>query len=213
MIRFIRADQLNAFPKLKDSMYRDRADQFKTRLGWDVSVSNDGFERDEYDEHNPLYVICEGADGGHLGSMRFLPTAGPNMIADHFGHLLGGREIKDDRIWECTRFCLGRHAGPMVAGRLMSAGGEILRGFDLDGFAGVFDQRMVRIYNRIGSGPEILGSEGTGRNKISVGIWRFTDAARSRVARRSGVSSEIVAHWFKCRFGEAVKNPFLIPAE
>ena len=79
MIRFIRADQLNAFPKLKDSMYRDRADQFKTRLGWDVSVSNDGFERDEYDELNPLYVICEGADGGHLGSMRFLPTVGPNM--------------------------------------------------------------------------------------------------------------------------------------
>ena len=213
MIRYIRANQLAAFPKLRDSMFQDRADQFKTRLGWDVSVSAGGFEKDDYDDLNPLYVICEGGDGKHLGSMRFLPTSGPNMIADHFGHLLGGREIKDDRIWECTRFCLGRHAGSMVAGRLMSAGGEILRGFDLDGFAGVFDQRMVRIYNRIGSGPEIWGSEGIGRDKISVGVWRFTDAARSRVARRSGVSPEVVSHWFKCCFGEAAANPFLSPAE
>ena len=54
MIRYLYADQLNTHPKLRDSMFRDRADQFKTRLGWEVSVDEDGFERDQYDDLNPL---------------------------------------------------------------------------------------------------------------------------------------------------------------
>lgn len=213
MIRFIRADDLNLYPQLRDSMFRDRADQFKTRLGWAVSVDGAGFEMDDYDQLNPLYVICQGADGGHLGSMRFLPMTGPTMIEDHFSHLLNGQQIASPRIWECTRFCLGRKAGSHVAGRLMSAGGEILNGFGLDAFAGVFDERMIRIYKRIGAAPEILGSDGVGRDKISLGLWRFTPAARSRVARRSGLSEQIIRHWFQSCFGRHSVNPFTRAAQ
>lgn len=213
MIRFLTAQQLNEFPALRDGMFRDRADQFVTRLGWDVSVDENGFERDEYDAMNPLYVICEDLLGQHAGSMRFLPTYGNNMIADHFNELLGDRQIKDSGIWECTRFCLAPNAGPLVAGRLMSAGGEMLRGFGLQGFAGVFDARMVRIYQRIGSEPEILGATGDGSDRISVGIWRFTDAARARVARRAGWAESTVSYWFKRQFGDVPKNPFQPLAE
>ena len=213
MIRFIRADDLHLYPQLRDSMFRDRADQFKTRLGWAVSVDGAGYEMDSYDQLNPLYVICQGADGGHLGSMRFLPMTGPTMIEEHFSHLLNGQQIASPRIWECTRFCLGRNAGPHVAGRLMSAGGEILHGFGLDAFAGVFDERMIRIYKRIGAAPDILGSDGQGRDKISLGLWRFTPAARSRVARRSGLSEQIIRHWFQSCFGQHSVNPFIQTAQ
>lgn len=209
MIRFLTSEQLEAFPHLRDGMFRNRADQFHTRLGWDVSVDADGFERDEYDAMNPLYVICEDELGRHAGSMRFLPTDGATMIEDHFSDLLDGRQIKDRRVWECTRFCLASGAGSLIAGRLMSAGGEILRGFGLDGFAGVFDERMVRIYQRIGSKPEILGHAGEDKDRISIGIWRFSDAARARVARRAGWVEGTVSHWFKRQFGEAPVNPFL----
>jgi len=202
------AEDLPKFPRLQDSMFKDRADQFWRRLDWDVSVDGNGWEKDQYDDLNPLYVICEGAQGEHLGSMRFLPTTGRTMIREHFSELLGGRDIRDPQIWECTRFCLGPDAGPLVAGKLMSAGGEILRGFGLTGFAGVFDERMVRIYRRIGSGPEILGQTGQGRDRISVGIWRFSGDARQRVARRSGMSVNLAEHWFKCRFNLPAVNPF-----
>jgi len=57
MLRYLYADQLDEFPQLRDTMFRDRADQFKTRLNWDVSVDENGFERDEFDDLNPLYVI------------------------------------------------------------------------------------------------------------------------------------------------------------
>ena len=46
-------------------MFRDRASQFKTRLKWQVDVDENGFERDEYDALNPLYLILENNLGRH----------------------------------------------------------------------------------------------------------------------------------------------------
>lgn len=201
MLRYLYADQLNLYPKLARSMFRDRADQFKTRLGWEVTVDQDGFERDEYDDMNPLYVIWEQADGTHGGSMRFLPTTGRTMVNDHFGHLTTG-PIKASNIWECTRFCLSRGAGGHVAAALMLGGGEIMRGFSVDHFVGVFDARMVRIYKRVGSSPEVLGTDGEGRDAISVGLWSFDLDDQSQVAERAGLPPALSAHWFRRAFGE-----------
>lgn len=49
-------------------MFRDRAAQFKTRLKWQVDVDENGFERDEYDALNPIYVVLENNLGRHEGS-------------------------------------------------------------------------------------------------------------------------------------------------
>jgi len=201
MLRYLYGTDLEKLPKLRDEMFRDRADQFKTRLNWAVDVDQDGFERDQYDALNPLYVIWQTPQGGHGGSMRLLPTTGLTMVNDHFSHLTGGGPITSPLIWECTRFCLARDAGPNVAGALMLAGGEIMRNFGIKHYVGVFDARMVRIYRMIGSSPEIVGSEGTGRDQISVGLWEFTDESRVKVARRAGLSTEISELWFRRSFG------------
>lgn len=201
MLRYIYGDELHKFPKLEQAMFQDRADQFRTRLGWEVSVDEQGQERDEYDDLNPLYVIWENPDGGHGGSMRFLPTTGRVMVNDHFSHLLGGGVIASPLIWECTRYCLSRDASPRVAAALMLAGGEIMTGFGVRHFVGVFDARMVRIYRMIGSSPEVLGSEGEGRDKISVGLWEFTDEAKAKIAARADLSEDISRQWFERAFG------------
>ena len=36
MIRYLSGDQLATYPRLARTMFEDRADQFKTRLGWDA---------------------------------------------------------------------------------------------------------------------------------------------------------------------------------
>lgn len=203
MLRYIYARGLGDYPKLRDGMFRDRADQFKTRLEWDVTVDDQGFERDEYDVLDPLYVLWQNRDGSHGGSMRLLPTTGPTMVEDHFSHLLQGRRIADRTIWECTRFCLSRRAEPRVAAALMLAGGEVMRHFGVTHYLGVFDARMERIYRAIGSEPEILGSEGQGRDRISLGLWSFTETARERVARRAGLSPELSQLWFRRSLGAA----------
>lgn len=204
MLRYLYADQLQEFPKLRETMHRDRAVQFRDRLKWDVTVDANGWERDEYDAMNPLYVIWELPDGTHGGSMRFLPTTERTMINDHFSDLLDGNLITSPLIWECTRFCLNPGAPSRVAGALMLAGGELMRAFSLTHLLGVFDARMVRIYNMIGAAPEVLGSSGEGRDKISVGLWAFRDEDRDKVLRRAGVTSEMSEYWFEAAFGFAI---------
>ncbi|SHH92263.1 acyl-homoserine-lactone synthase [Marivita hallyeonensis] len=207
MIRYLYADQLTKFPRLARTMFEDRADQFKTRLGWEVEVDAAGQERDIYDTLNPLYVIWERADGTHGGSMRFLPTTGRTMVNEHFLDSTGGVAFQSPFIWECTRFCLSRNTEPGTAAALMLAGGEIMEGFGIKHFVGVFDARMVRIYNRIGAAPEVLGTTGFGRQAISVGLWEFSEAAQRRVARVAGVSLEASRRWFEASFGDAQRLP------
>ncbi|SIS83305.1 acyl homoserine lactone synthase [Roseivivax lentus] len=201
MIRYLYASELARHPGLARTMFRDRADQFRTRLGWEVELDASGEERDAYDAMNPLYVIWERADGSHGGSMRLMPTTGDTMINDHFGHLTGGVRIESALIWECTRFCLARDTDPGAAAALMLAGGEVMQGFGVEHFVGVFDARMVRIYNRIGAAPEVLGSEGEGRARISVGLWSFSPEARARVAASAGIDPVQSRAWFEAAFG------------
>ncbi|WP_439153948.1 acyl-homoserine-lactone synthase [Yoonia sp.] len=206
MLRYIYASDLSQYPALRASMHRDRATQFADRLKWAVTVDESGWERDEYDAMNPLYVIWVNPDGTHGGSMRFLPTTERTMVNDHFANLLNGVDIRSPFIWECTRFCLGRQSTPRVAAAMMLAGGELMRAFSLTHLLGVFDPRMVRIYSMIGASPEVLGSMGEGRDKISVGLWPFRPEDRVKVLRRAGLSSEISEHWFARSFGRTVQQ-------
>ncbi|MFD1341627.1 acyl-homoserine-lactone synthase [Litorisediminicola beolgyonensis] len=206
MIRYVYAADLDRFPRLRDTMFRDRADQFHTRLGWEVAVDGNGEERDEYDALNPLYVIWERPDGSHGGSMRLLPTTGRTMVNDHFGDLTGGVLIESPLIWECTRFCLARETCAGTAAALMLAGGEVMQGFGVKHYVGVFDARMVRIYSRIGASPDVLGSTGEGRARISVGLWEFSAEARARVAASAGLSPAVSRSWFEAAFGRTAER-------
>lgn len=209
MIRFIYAQDLDAFPTLRDSMFRDRATQFKTRLKWEVQVNATGFEIDQYDTLNPIYAIWEMPDGTHGGSMRFLPTVGQTMVNDHFTDILDGVRIESPLIWECTRFCLSpRHndAASEVASALMIAGCEVGLQFGLSDWVGVFDPRMIRIYRRIGWEPTLLGEKGTGRDRIGVGLWQNSPAARDMMCHRAGYSIDTPAAWFAASFDHAIAH-------
>ncbi len=201
MLRYLYRDQLDTYPALRDAMLRDRADQFRTRLGWDVKVDDLGREHDAYDALNPLYVIWQRPDGLHGGSMRFLPTTGPTMIADHFADLTDVGAITSPLIWECTRFCLNRDAAGNIAAALMLGGGELMRAFGLRHFVGVFDSRMVRIYRMIGASPDVLCSTGQGRNAISVGLWHYSAHVHDQLLRQAGLSATLSSNWFSRAFG------------
>ncbi len=204
MIRFIYADDLGKYPVLADGMFRDRAEQFGNRLGWNVTINSGGWEIDEYDQINPLYVIWQEVNGRHGGSMRTLPTVGRTMINDHFRDLTDGVAIVSPFIWECTRFCLSPNASECVAAGLLMAGCEMGLQFGLEQAIGVFDARMPRIYGRIGWKPDVIGVRGEGQDAISVGLWNITEEARAEISRRSGVSLDAIAEWFDASFGATV---------
>ena len=201
MLRYVYADQLKEFPRLAETMFRDRAEQFHARLGWEVKVNDAGAERDAYDDLNPMYIIWEKPDGTHGGSLRLLPTTGDTMLSDHFLNLTEGVRIQSPLIWECTRFCIAPESEARVSAALMLGVLEIGLGSYLSHVAGVFDARMIRIYRRIGWGPTILGTSGTGRDAISVGLWPCEEEYRARLLSKAGVSSEISQHWYERAFG------------
>jgi acyl homoserine lactone synthase len=194
MLRYLRASELAAHPRLASTMFRDRATQFRHRLGWDVAVSPEGEERDAYDALNPLYVIWQDAAGRHGGSMRFLPTTGRTMLREHFADLPGAG-IACPRIWECTRFCLADGAGPQVSAALMLGGAELGLALGLTHALGVFDARMLRIYSRLGWPPQVLGGRGIGADAVRLGRWAFSESVRDALAARAGIAPELSACW------------------
>ena len=70
MLRFLTAEELGHYPLLRDTMFADRATQFRERLGWAVSVDRNGWERDEYDALNPTYVIPGHGHPTNLAQVR-----------------------------------------------------------------------------------------------------------------------------------------------
>lgn len=158
-------------------MYADRRRQFRDRLGWPVDIDSNGYERDEYDVENPLYVIISAADGTHAGSLRLLPTTGHTMLADHFSETLGGQKIEDPFVWECTRFCLSPKQKPKVALTLLAVTARLASSVGLESLVAIFDARMLRLYKKVGIEPEVIGSQAYSFGVAQAGLWSF-DAAK-----------------------------------
>ncbi len=212
MLHYLYADQLDRFPRLRDGMFRDRARQFHDRLGWQVCVDDQGFERDEYDAMNPLYVIWSAPDGTHQGSMRFLPTTGRTMVNDHFLHLTGGVRIESPLIWECTRFCLAPGAARQVSAGLTLGAGELMNAFQINHFVGVFDMTMRRIYRLMGVEPVVIGSQGDARRGIAVGLWSMDAEAFAPVLARLGISRATSRRWIAKSLGKTEGYGARLPA-
>ena len=72
--------------------------------------------------------------------------------------------------------------------------------FCLSHFVGVFDPRMERIYRRMGVEPDVVGSAGAGKGRISVGLWEMKPAAWDGVLAQVGVSRAASRDWLAASF-------------
>ena len=98
MIRIFNRNSRKQYPQDIDAMFRLRKRVFHDLLKWDVSVRGD-WEIDHYDDANPLYVLSYSDQTGRLrGSLRLLPTLGPNMLDDTFPILLGDNPEVRERL-------------------------------------------------------------------------------------------------------------------
>lgn len=205
MIRYLYASELDQHPALAAEMFRDRAAQFRDRMGWDVTVDDLGWETDAYDSMDPIYVLVENEAGGHAASMRFLPTTGSTMVSDVFPHLVEGAPIRSPFVWECTRFCLSPKAGAGMARRLLLGAVELGLAMGVTHSVGVFDTPMTRIYRRLGWSPEVLGSH----DGISAGVWELSTETHDHLCRTSGIDAVTSRQWLETCFGDTLINQTL----
>jgi acyl homoserine lactone synthase len=87
------------------NMYRLRANIFKGRMGWNVSIMS-GMEIDGYDALDPSYMVISESNKVR-GCCRLLPTEGPYMLRDTFPELLHGQPAPECKtVWELSRFAI-----------------------------------------------------------------------------------------------------------
>jgi acyl homoserine lactone synthase len=167
VLKVIEGKRSSLFPKEMDAMFRNRALVFSGRLGWDVIVE-DGYERDVFDDANPLYLISVDPDSNeYWGSLRLLPTTGPNMLRDVFPFLLGeGEIIESGTIWESSRICCvaadgqperSKNGVNLALGELLAGIGEVAIIAGLTQIVSVFDARVFRVLRAAGCNPQIIG--------------------------------------------------------
>ncbi len=185
-------------------MFRCRARTFSERLGWDVVVKN-GYERDRFDDENPLYLVSvDPCSGEYWGSLRLLPTTGPNMLRDVFPFLLDdGDVIESATIWESSRICAVSTEGqPKCArGGLNYVLAELLVGIaDVAMLAGltqivsVFDARIFRVLKSASCKPQIIGTpRRIGETMSYAGIFDAGEAFQRTLRSGLGIDGSVLA--------------------
>lgn len=167
MLKLIEGSYATLFPRETEAMFRNRAEIFGRRLGWEVEVK-DGYERDRFDDLNPLYLVSvDPATGAYWGSLRLLPTTGPNMLRDVFPQLLEeGEAVESATIWESSRICAvaapeqperTKNGAGYVLSELIAGIGEVALLAGLTQIVSVFDSRILRVLKAVGCEPEIIG--------------------------------------------------------
>ncbi len=167
MLKLIEGSYASFFPREIDAMFRNRAETFSQRFGWDVVVKN-GYERDRFDDLNPLYLVSVDPDTEqYWGSLRLLPTTGPNMLRDVFPQLLEeGEVVESATIWESSRICAvaargrperSKNSVNYVLSELIAGIGEVALLAGLTQIASVFDARIYRVLKTAGCKPLIIG--------------------------------------------------------
>src|SRR5574337_1566400 len=167
MLKVIESSKAALYPQEMDAMFRNRALIFSERLGWDVVVK-EGYERDPFDDCNPVYLVSvDPITSEYWGSLRLLPTTGPNMLRDVFPYLLDeGEVIESATIWESSRICAvsvegqphrSRNGVNFVLSELIAGIGEVAITAGLTQIVSVFDARIYRVLKAVGCNPQLIG--------------------------------------------------------
>jgi len=85
------------------AIYRHKV--FVEGLGWRLPLVEDGFERDQFDRPDTLYVVARDEDGQICGCARLLPTTKPYLLDSVFSELMGDQPCPHAaEIWELSRY-------------------------------------------------------------------------------------------------------------
>lgn len=183
-------------------MHQLRFRVFKERLDWEVSVSGE-MEVDRYDGLGPTYLLVLSSDRNVIGCVRFLPTTGPNMLANTFPTLLAGKAPPcSKKIFESSRFCVdtsradqaGESGIRMATFHLFAAMVEWGLHYSPDGIVTVTDLRMERILRRAGWALTRIGApQEIGSTTAVAGLLEISTDALMRLRTIGGLSEPVIS--------------------
>lgn len=201
MIRLIPGSHRADFPREIAAMHEIRKRTFHDRLGWQVKTLR-SWEIDEFDALNPLYLISTGPNEVVNGSLRLLPTTGPNMLADVFPELLpGGLRIESATIWESSRFSVRQEVDADRSENLLNrTTGELLSGIvevgliaGLTEVVSVYDAMFARILKRANCAAELIGKpKRIGDAMGYAALFEISERMLENLRKAAGITESVL---------------------
>src|SRR5262245_60046448 len=87
-----------------EDLFRLRHEIYVVRRKWGALHTEDGLERDCYDNSDAIYLLGFTAEGEINCGLRLLPTTVDHLFRDHFQHLAPAGLPYGDSVYELTRF-------------------------------------------------------------------------------------------------------------
>ena len=167
MLKLIEGSYASFFPKEIDAMFRNRAETFSDRLGWQVVVK-DGYERDVFDDANPLYLVSVDPDTEeYWGSLKIAPDDRAEHVTRRFSATARrGLCRKRHHMGEFAHLRRRLPGQPersrsgvnYVLSELILGIGEVAVAAGLTQVVSVFDARIFRVLKAAGCNPQIIGT-------------------------------------------------------
>jgi acyl homoserine lactone synthase len=201
MIRLVSGSHRAEFPREIAQMHEIRKRTFYDRLHWQVKTLR-SWEIDEFDALNPLYLLSIGDHGNVRGSLRLLPTTGPNMLADVFPELLPrDMRIESATIWESSRFSVDQEAAAERSDNLLNrTTGELLIGIvevgllaGLTEVVSVYDAMFARILKRANCAAELIGKPARlGDIMGYAALFEISDRMLTNLRQAAGITESVL---------------------
>lgn len=152
----------NSLPKgLENELAVYRYKVFVEKLGWELDTPV-GYERDQFDNPETIYVVARNSKKEIIGCSRLLPTSEPYLLSEVFPELLGGNPPPHSpEIWEISRFSaldlnassLEKHKGSLssaVAAGLLEESVNYLKQFNVKTIITVSPLAVERLIKGLG---------------------------------------------------------------
>lgn len=153
---------------------------FVEQLGWRLPCAEEGFERDQYDRADTIYVVAHDESGAICGCARLLPTTQPYLLQELFPSLLadGMEPPRDTAVWELSRFAastsngeLGEEAGAWAVRPMLASVVECAVKMGARQLIGVTFLSMERLFRRIGVHAHRAGPAQRIDGRMVVACW------------------------------------------
>lgn len=109
MFRIVSPENRGAYQGILREMHEMRYRVVVREWGWDIPGATIGYEADQFDTDETLYVIVQNDDGEVVAASRMNPTTRPHMMSELFADYcdLQPWPVGED-VWECSRFVTER---------------------------------------------------------------------------------------------------------
>lgn len=110
MYQTITPDLRDQFAETIDSMHHNRYDVCVTQWGWDIPGIQPGYDKDQFDMDDTVYVtITDPRLGKVVASTRLNPTTKPHMMSELYAEYCNLQPYPQrDDTWECSRYVIDR---------------------------------------------------------------------------------------------------------